>query len=42
MTASLDHTIVPVKDQDESVDFYTRVLDERGTAAAPRESRAVE
>ena len=26
MTASLDHTIVPVKDQDESVDFYTRVL----------------
>lgn len=26
MTASLDHTIVPVKDQDESVEFYTRVL----------------
>jgi len=26
MTAMLDHTIVPVKDQDESVEFYTRVL----------------
>ena len=26
MTAALDHTIVPVKDQDESVEFYTRVL----------------
>ena len=26
MTAVLDHTIVPVKDQDESVEFYTRVL----------------
>ena len=26
MTATLDHTIVPVKDQDESVEFYTRVL----------------
>ena len=26
MTAVLDHTIVPVRDQDESVDFYTNVL----------------
>ena len=26
MTAGLDHTIVPVKDHDESVEFYTRVL----------------
>ena len=26
MTAMLDHTIVPEKDQDESVEFYTRVL----------------
>ena len=26
MTATLDHTIVPVKDQDESVEFYTKVL----------------
>ena len=26
MTAALDHTIVPVKDQEESVEFYTRVL----------------
>ena len=26
MSAMLDHTIVPVKDQDESVEFYTRVL----------------
>ncbi len=26
MTAALDHTIVPVNDQDESVEFYTKVL----------------
>ncbi len=26
MTAVLDHTIVPVKDQEESVEFYTKVL----------------
>ena len=26
MTVVLDHTIVPVRDQDESVDFYTNVL----------------
>ena len=26
MTAVLDHTTVPVRDQDESVDFYTNVL----------------
>ncbi len=26
MAAVLDHTIVPVIDQDESVEFYTRVL----------------
>ena len=26
MTAVLGHTIVPVRDQDESVDFYTNVL----------------
>ena len=26
MTAVLAHTIVPVRDQDESVDFYTNVL----------------
>ena len=26
MTAVLDHTIVPVNDQDVSVEFYTRVL----------------
>ena len=26
MTAILGHTIVPVRDQDESVDFYTNVL----------------
>jgi len=26
MTAVLDHTIVPARDQDESVDFYTNVL----------------
>ena len=26
MTAVLDHTVVPVRDQDESVDFYTNIL----------------
>jgi len=26
MTGVLDHAIVPVRDQDESVDFYTNVL----------------
>ena len=26
MTAVLGHTMVPVRDQDESVDFYTNVL----------------
>ena len=26
MPAMLDHTIVPVRDQDESVEFYTRAL----------------
>ncbi len=26
MTVVLDHTILPVRDQDESVDFYTNVL----------------
>ena len=26
MTAALDHTIVPVNDQDESVEFYTKLL----------------
>ena len=26
MTAVLGHTIVPVRDRDESVDFYTNVL----------------
>ena len=26
MTAVLDHTIVPVKDQDESIAFYTNML----------------
>ena len=26
MTAVLDHTITPVRDQDESGDFYTNVL----------------
>lgn len=26
MTAVLDHTILPVNNQDESVEFYTKVL----------------
>ena len=39
MAAGLDHTIVPVKDQEESVEFYTRIFDFEYTGRGGRDDR---